>query len=49
LRALAERGVAEARLHARVDNIYSAPRLYERAGFRPLKRFARYRKPLQFP
>jgi mycothiol synthase len=46
LRALAERGVSEARLHARADNIYGAPRLYERAGFRPLKRFARYRKPL---
>jgi mycothiol synthase len=47
LRALAERGVTEARLHARADNIYGAPRLYERVGFRPLKRFARYRKPLQ--
>jgi ribosomal protein S18 acetylase RimI-like enzyme len=47
LHALAERGVSEARLHARADNIYGAPRLYERAGFRPLKRFARYRKPLQ--
>jgi ribosomal protein S18 acetylase RimI-like enzyme len=47
LRALAERDVTEARLHARADNIYGAPRLYERAGFRPLKRFARYRKPLQ--
>jgi mycothiol synthase len=46
LRALAERGVREARLHARADNIYGAPRLYERAGFRPLKRFVRYRKPL---
>jgi mycothiol synthase len=46
LRALAERGVSEARLHTRVDNIYGAPRLYERVGFRPLKRFARYRKPL---
>jgi ribosomal protein S18 acetylase RimI-like enzyme len=47
LRALAERGMSEARLHARADNIYGAPRLYERVGFRPLKRFARYRKPLQ--
>ena len=47
LHALAERGMSEARLHARADNIYGAPRLYERVGFRPLKRFARYRKPLQ--
>jgi mycothiol synthase len=47
LRALAERGVSEARLYVRADNIYGAPRLYERVGFRPLKRFARYRKPLQ--
>jgi len=47
LRALSERGVTEARLHARVDNIYDAPRLYERVGFRSIKRFARYRKPLQ--
>jgi len=47
LRTLAERGVTEARLHARADNIYGAPRLYERVGFRPLKRFVRYRKPLQ--
>jgi mycothiol synthase len=47
LRALAERGVSKARLHARADNIYGAPRLYERVGFRPLKRFTRYRKPLQ--
>jgi mycothiol synthase len=46
LRALAERGVTEVRLHTRADNIYGAPRLYERVGFRPLKRFARYRKPL---
>jgi mycothiol synthase len=46
VRALAERRVGEARLHARADNIYGAPRLYERVGFRPLKRFARYRKPL---
>ena len=37
----------QARLHARADNVYGAPRLYERFGFRPLKRFARYRKPLQ--
>jgi mycothiol synthase len=47
LRALAERGITEARLHARADNIYGALRLYERVGFRLLKRFARYRKPLQ--
>ncbi|HEY7022045.1 MAG TPA: GNAT family N-acetyltransferase [Ktedonobacterales bacterium] len=47
LSALAECGVSEARLHARADNIYGAPRLYERVGFHPLKRFARYRKPLQ--
>ncbi len=47
LHALAERGMSKARLHARADNIYGAPRLYERVGFRPLKRFARYRKPLQ--
>jgi ribosomal protein S18 acetylase RimI-like enzyme len=39
--------VSEARLHARVDNIFGAPRLYERVGFHPLKRFARYRKPLR--
>jgi ribosomal protein S18 acetylase RimI-like enzyme len=44
---LAERGMSEARLHARADNIYGAPRLYERIGFRQLKRFVRYRKPLQ--
>jgi ribosomal protein S18 acetylase RimI-like enzyme len=49
LRALAEGGVNEARLHARADNIYGAPHLYERVGFRPLKRFARYRKPLHRP
>jgi mycothiol synthase len=49
LRALAERGVREARLHARADNIYGAPRLYERVGFRQLKLFARYRKPLHSP
>lgn len=47
LHALAERGVSEARLHARADNIYGAPHLYERVGFGPLKRFARYRKPLR--
>jgi mycothiol synthase len=47
LRALAESGMSEARLHARADNIFGAPRLYERVGFRPLKRFVRYRKPLQ--
>ena len=47
LRALAERGVTEVRLHTRADNIYGAPRLYERVGFRPLKLFARYRKPLR--
>lgn len=47
LHALGERGMSEARLHARADNIYGAPRLYERVGFRQLKRFARYRKPLQ--
>jgi mycothiol synthase len=47
LHALAERGMSEARLHARADNIYGAPRLYERIGFRQLKRFVRYRKPLQ--
>jgi ribosomal protein S18 acetylase RimI-like enzyme len=47
LHALAKHGVTEARLHARADNIYGAPRLYERVGFRPLKRFTRYRKPLQ--
>jgi ribosomal protein S18 acetylase RimI-like enzyme len=47
LHALAEHGVTEARLHARADNIYGAPRLYEGRGFHPLKRFARYRKPLQ--
>ena len=47
LRALAERNVTEARLHTRADNIYGAPRLYERVGFRPLKLFVRYRKPLQ--
>jgi mycothiol synthase len=46
LRALAERDVREARLHARGDNVYGATRLYERAGFHLLKRFARYRKPL---
>lgn len=46
LRALAERGVTEARLHARADNVYGAPRLYECVGFRPLKRFVRYRRPL---
>jgi mycothiol synthase len=46
LHALAERAGAEARLHARTDNIYGATHLYERVGFRRLKRFARYRKPL---
>jgi ribosomal protein S18 acetylase RimI-like enzyme len=46
VRILHERGVAPIRLHCRADNRFGASALYESAGFRTLKRFARYRKPM---
>lgn len=46
VRVLRERGAAPIRLHCRADNRYGAPALYESAGFRTFKRFARYRKPM---
>ncbi|HEU5439165.1 MAG TPA: GNAT family N-acetyltransferase [Ktedonobacterales bacterium] len=44
--AVQERGATPIRLHCRADNRFGAPALYESAGFRTLKRFARYRKPM---
>ncbi|MFI5275046.1 MAG: GNAT family N-acetyltransferase, partial [Ktedonobacterales bacterium] len=43
---LRARDAAPIRLHCRADNRFGAPRLYESVGFRPLKTFARCRKPL---
>jgi mycothiol synthase len=46
LHALRERGVRAVRIHTRADNRYGSVRLYESVGFRPLKHYVRYRKPM---
>lgn len=47
LQALKERDMQEAALGVDTQNLSGALRLYERAGFRPVKRFSTYRKPLE--
>jgi len=46
LHALKERGMTEAALTVDTDNLTGALRLYEGVGFRPVKRFSMYHKPL---
>ncbi len=46
LNVLFERGVEVARLHTQAENPDRASALYESVGFRTVKRFPRYRKPL---
>lgn len=46
LLALRARGATPIRLFCRADNRFGAPTLYRGAGFRDLKSFVRYRKPL---
>lgn len=46
LRALEERGMAEAALGVDTENLSGALRLYESAGFHVVKRFSAYRKPV---
>jgi mycothiol synthase len=47
LHALRERGVRAVRMHTRADNRYGSVRLYESIGFRALKHYVRYRKPME--
>ena len=46
LLALKERGMTEAALTVDTDNLTGALRLYESVGFKPIKRFSLYQKPL---
>ena len=46
LAALRARGAHPIRLFCRADNRFGAPHLYRSAGFRDLKTFVRYRKPM---
>lgn len=46
LHALRDRGATTARLHTLADNVHDSPRVYESIGFRLLKRYPRYRKPM---
>jgi ribosomal protein S18 acetylase RimI-like enzyme len=47
LHDLRERNVGTARLHTSAENIYASWRLYESVGFRRLKEYVRYRKPME--
>jgi len=47
LLALREQGVQEARIHTLAENPHQSWHLYEKVGFRVLKRFPRYRKSMQ--
>lgn len=47
LRAIKERGMAEAELGVDTQNEHGALRLYQSMGFRPARRGAAYRKPLE--
>jgi mycothiol synthase len=47
LHALREHGVRAVRIHTRADNRYGSVRLYESVGFRTLKHYVRYRKPME--
>jgi ribosomal protein S18 acetylase RimI-like enzyme len=47
LQALKERGMTEAALGVDTQNVTGALRLYESMGFRAVKRFSLYRKPLE--
>jgi ribosomal protein S18 acetylase RimI-like enzyme len=47
LTALRERGMTEARLVVDTQNAHGALRLYEKIGFRPIRRRALYDKPLE--
>jgi mycothiol synthase len=49
IRALQEQGITTARLHTLAENLYQSPRVYESIGFRILKRYPRYRKPMVRP
>lgn len=46
LHAIKERGMKEAALGVDTQNLSGALHLYESAGFRPIKRFTTYRKPM---
>jgi ribosomal protein S18 acetylase RimI-like enzyme len=46
MRAFQERGITEAALDVDSENLTGALELYESLGFRVVKRFATYRKPL---
>jgi len=47
LRAIQERGMQEAALGVDTENLSGALRLYEGVGFRPVKRWTTYRKPMK--
>jgi len=47
LTALRERGMTEASLVVDTQNAHSSLRLYEKIGFRPIRRRALYDKPLE--
>jgi mycothiol synthase len=47
LHAIKERGMQEAALGVDTENISGALKLYESMGYRPIKRFSIYRKPLK--
>ena len=49
LLTLREQGIQEARIHTLAENPHQSWHLYEKVGFRVLKRFPRYRKPLVKP
>ena len=40
------RGVGTVRLHTNAENVYASWRLYEGVGFRRIKEYVRYRKPM---
>lgn len=46
---LKERGMQDASLHVDTENLSGALRLYESAGFQPVRRHTTYRKPLEIP
>jgi len=46
LLTLREQGMREARIHTLAENPHQSWHLYEKVGFRVLKRFPRYRKPM---
>ncbi len=46
IHAIKQKGINQARLHTSGENVAGAQNLYKKAGFIPVKKFNRYRKPL---